>query len=175
MAAVGPQSGQPSADFAALYQGRFSDLAGQLYAFTGDRSETHDLVQEAFTRAWQRWDTVGRYEDPVAWVRRVAWNLALSRLRRLRVVRRANARLQEPSNVAAAGPDRVALISALRRIPPGRTSRDRAALPGRPVRRRHRGGTGVPTGTVKSWLHRGRVELARHLDDTREWGRDDRA
>jgi RNA polymerase sigma-70 factor (ECF subfamily) len=77
-----------SADFAALYQARFTDLAGQLYAFTGDASETHDLVQEAFIRAWQRWATVGQYDDPVAWVRRVAWNLAMSRFRRLRLARR---------------------------------------------------------------------------------------
>ena len=43
--------------------------------------ETQDLVQEAFIRAWKRWDRIRRYDDPVAWVRRVAWNLAMTRHR----------------------------------------------------------------------------------------------
>ena len=35
-------------------------------------------------RAWLRWGTVGGYDDPEAWVRRVAHNLAVSRWRKAR-------------------------------------------------------------------------------------------
>ncbi len=158
------------ADFSGLYQARFSDLAAQLYAFTGDPSETHDLVQEAFLRAWQRWHTVGRYEDPVGWVRRVAWNLAMSRHRRLRLIRHWADHSQPAAATAPTGPDRVVLVAALRKVPEqlrralvlhylaDLSVADIAAE------------TAVAEGTVKSWLHRGRTELARHLSDYWEGG-----
>ncbi|MET7426810.1 SigE family RNA polymerase sigma factor [Dactylosporangium sp. NPDC005555] len=150
-----------AADFTALYEARFVDLAGQLYAFTGDNSETYDLVQEAFIRAWQRWATVGKYEDPVAWVRRVAWNLAMSRYRRLQ---RSRSMLRDVSQVAPGmEPDRVALVAALRTLPEQHRravvlhyladlSVTEIAVE-----------TGAAVGTVKSWLHRGRVQLAAAL------------
>jgi RNA polymerase sigma-70 factor (ECF subfamily) len=150
-----------AADFTALYEARFADLAGQLYAFTGDNSETYDLVQEAFIRAWQRWATVGVYEDPVAWVRRVAWNLAMSRYRRLQ---RSRSVLRDDDHVVPGmEPDRVALVLALRTLPEQHRravvlhyladlSVTEIAVE-----------TGAAVGTVKSWLHRGRVQLAAAL------------
>ena len=72
------------ADFDDLYAAHYPDLTVQLHLYFGDRQEAHDVVQEAFCRAYARWRTVSRYEDPVGWVRRVAWNLALSRWRRTR-------------------------------------------------------------------------------------------
>jgi RNA polymerase sigma factor (sigma-70 family) len=102
--------------FEELYAAHFSDLAVQLYAYFGDRQEALDVVQEAFCRALVRWSKISRYDDPVAWVRRVAWNLATSRWRRartaLRVLRRERVvHVEEPS------PDRVALVAALATIP----------------------------------------------------------
>ncbi len=153
------------AEFAALYQARFADLASQLYAYLGDRAEAQDVVQEAFVRAWQRWARISAYDDPVAWVRRVAWNLATSRHRKIAVVRRFLSRSRPPDHQPAANPDRVALVMALRQLP----ERQRRALVlhyladlsvaeiARDI--------GVAEGTVKSWLHRGRAELARHLSD----------
>jgi RNA polymerase sigma-70 factor (ECF subfamily) len=151
-----------AADFTALYEARFVDLAGQLYAFTGDNSETYDLVQEAFIRAWQRWATVGRYEDPVAWVRRVAWNLAMSRHRRLQ--RSRSVLLREDSHVVPGmEPDRVALVVALRTLP----EQHRRAVVLHYLAdlsvTEIAAETGAAAGTVKSWLHRGRVQLAEAL------------
>ena len=104
----------PPADFNLLYSAGYGRLAAQLYAYLGDAAEAEDIAQEAFLRAWRDWARISGYDDPVAWVRRVAWNLATSRLR---VVGRI-ARIREPSDaVAALGPDRVALVSALRQLP----------------------------------------------------------
>jgi len=51
-------------------------LTLQLYAYTGDLPAAQEIVQEAFCRALPRWHRIRRYDDPVAWLRRVAWNLA---------------------------------------------------------------------------------------------------
>ncbi len=150
-----------AADFTALYEARFVDLAGQLYAFTGDNSETYDLVQEAFIRAWQRWATVGTYEDPIAWVRRVAWNLAMTRYRRLQ---RSRTALRDHNQVVPGlEPDRVALVAALRTLP----EQHRRAVVLHYLAdlsvTEIAAETGATTGTVKSWLHRGRAQLAAAL------------
>src|SRR5262245_44097437 len=78
-----PSRGAPR-DFDGFYSAHFRVIALQLHAYVGDLTEAQDLVQEAFCRAYTRWDQVAEYDDPVAWVRRVAWNLATSRWRRQR-------------------------------------------------------------------------------------------
>jgi RNA polymerase sigma-70 factor (ECF subfamily) len=150
--------------FDEVYAAHFGDLTVQLYAYFGDRQEAQDVVQEAFCRAYTRWKTVSRYDDPVAWIRRVAWNLAVSRWRRARTAltflrrqRRDEAQLDGP------GPDRVALVAALATLPDvhrrAMVLRYLADLTIAEIARRE----GVAEGTVKSWLHRGRAALAVEL------------
>jgi RNA polymerase sigma-70 factor (ECF subfamily) len=149
-------------DFDDLYTAHFVPLTTQLYAYFGDRQEAQDVVQEAFCRALAGWHTVSQYEDPVAWVRRVAWNLATSNVRRARVAV-AFWRRQTPQDIAPPGPDRVALIRALRTLP----HRQRQAvvlhyvadLPLTEIARTMQ----VSIGTVKSWLYRARTALAEQL------------
>ena len=76
-------------DFAEFYGATFHKLASVLYVYTGDLAESQDVVQEAMIRALAHWGTVSTYDEPAAWVRRVAWNLATSRCRRRRNRRRA--------------------------------------------------------------------------------------
>ncbi|GID32869.1 RNA polymerase sigma factor [Paractinoplanes brasiliensis] len=157
---------EPPADFDAVYAAQYANLTVQLYAYFGDRQEAQDVVQEAFCRALRRWSKVSRYDDPVAWVRRVAWNLAVSRWRRSRTalsfVRRQ--RLQEPQ-VEGPSTDRVDLVAALATLP---------AAQRRAVVLHYLGDMSVSEiaerenvadGTVKSWLHRGRTALAGQLED----------
>src|SRR5438094_927723 len=56
-------------DFDEFYAANFRVVAVQLYAYFGDMGDAHDVTQEAFTRAWQRWSKVSGYGNPVAWVR----------------------------------------------------------------------------------------------------------
>jgi RNA polymerase sigma-70 factor (ECF subfamily) len=158
--------GVPAAPtFEELYAAHFADLTVQLYAYFGDRQEAQDVVQEAFCRALARWSRVTRYDDPVAWVRRVAWNLAVSRWRRTGTVRRTVAllRRQPAVHVDEPGPDRVVLVAALGRLPANQRRvlvlHYLADLPVAEIAERE----GVPVGTVKSWLHRGRAALAARL------------
>ncbi|THV27718.1 SigE family RNA polymerase sigma factor [Glycomyces paridis] len=148
------------AEFTDLYEKHFSELAAQVCAYLGDATEAQDLVQEAFLRAWQRWDRVGGYEEPVAWVRRVAWNLATSRHRRNQVARKFLQKSSAPEPAPAASPDHVALVAALKQVPAKRRQalvmHYMADMTIAAIAKE----TGAREGTVKSWLHRGRKELA---------------
>ncbi|WDZ85417.1 SigE family RNA polymerase sigma factor [Micromonospora cathayae] len=148
--------------FDELYHAHFRSLTVQLTAYCGDLSQAQDMVQEAFYRAFARWSTVSRYDDPVAWVRRVAWNLATSRWRRLRTAQ-SFLRRQREEHVPGPGPDRVALQAALALLPPNQRRavvlHYLADLSVAQIAEQEQ----VPEGTVKSWLHRGRATLATHL------------
>ncbi|PWU62232.1 SigE family RNA polymerase sigma factor [Micromonospora globispora] len=149
-------------DFDELYHVHFRALTVQLAAYCGDLSMTQDLTQEAFCRAFTRWSTVSRYDDPVAWIRRVAWNLATSRWRRLRTAQ-SFLRRQREEHVPGANPDRVALQAALSRLPAHHRRavvlHYLADLPIAEIAAQEQ----VAEGTVKSWLHRARAALATHL------------
>jgi RNA polymerase sigma-70 factor (ECF subfamily) len=152
-------------DFDQFYAAHFAALGVQLYAYFGDRAEAQDIAQEAFCRAWQRWGKVSQYDDPLAWVRRVAWRLAISRWRRAKTAL-AFVRKQRVENTPELSPDRVALAQALATLP---ASQRRAAvlhyLSGLQITEIAEL-EGVAVGTVKSWLHRGRAALSAQLADS---------
>ncbi len=154
-------------DFDGLYHAHFRSLTIQLTAYCGDLSQAQDMVQEAFCRAFARWSRVSRYDDPVAWVRRVAWNLATSRWRRLRTAQ-AWLHRQREEYVPGPGPDRVALTAALSELPAHQRRavvlHYLADLSVAQIAAQE----DVPEGTVKSWLYRGRAALAAKLTTTSE-------
>lgn len=59
------------AEFDAFYQAQYPRLVAMAYALVGDLGDAQDLAQEAFCRAWPRWSSIARYENPGAWTRRV--------------------------------------------------------------------------------------------------------
>lgn len=152
-------------EFDAFYNASFARLTSQLHAMIGDREEAQECVQEAFIRAWSKRTHLADIAYPEAWVRTTAYRLAVSRWRRVKLSRRAPDRAVQ--DVAPSrGPDenRVALIAALRQLP---ESQRRALvlhhlcdLPVQQVAEE----TGVPVGTVKARLHRGRATLMTLLD-----------
>ena len=154
-------------DFDELYRAHGGRLVVQLYAYTQDLALAEDLVQEAFCRALPRWERLRTYDDPVAWVRRVAWNLATSRWRRTRAALDF-ARRQREEHVAGPSPDRVALAAALAKLPSNQRKavvlRHLADLSVAEIAQQ----LGAAEGTVRVWLHRGRAALAAELTDARE-------
>jgi RNA polymerase sigma-70 factor, ECF subfamily len=149
-----------SAGFDEFYSASVARVVRYLYAVTGDMADAQDIAQEAFARAWQHWASVGGYESPEAWVRRVAFNLAASRWRRHRSARAAGQLLAVPEAVAETGPDTVALVAGLRTLP----ERQRQVLVlhyllDLPVAQ-IASELGCPVGSVKAWLARGRAALA---------------
>jgi RNA polymerase sigma-70 factor (ECF subfamily) len=153
-----------SIDFEEFYAAYFQSLTIQLFAYTSDMAAAQDVVQEAFCRALARWQKVAAFDDPAAWVRRVAWNLATSRWRRARTAAQFAQRHRE-EHIAAPSPDRVALARALGALP---AQQRRAVilyyladLSVSQIASQE----GVASGTVKSWLHRGRAALAAQLTE----------
>ena len=153
--------------FEAFYVAHHRRLVIAVYAYVGDLAQAQDLVQEAFARALPRWDRLSTYDEPLAWVRRVAWNLATSRWRQLRRLDLLVAR-HRPEPVPEPSSDRVDLNAALATLAP----RLRRALVMHYLADMSvveiAAHELVAVGTVKSWLHRGRAALAAALTDQRE-------
>jgi RNA polymerase sigma-70 factor (ECF subfamily) len=155
--------------FDDLYRDSRERIASQLLVLTGNRQDSYDLVQEAFVRTWTRWERIARYDDPEAFVRRVAFNLAKNRWRTARrMVLRAS-----PPERAIYDLDRTTTDAVLAALV-GLSRNERAAIV-----LHHLAGLSVeevaaelraPPGTVKSWLARGRLRLADRL--TKEGYRD---
>ena len=82
-----------SHSFELFYQEEYPAVVALVLGLSGSRWAAEDLAQEAFLRAHRDWSRVCVMESPTGWVRRVAINLALSRLRRLRAEAKALARM----------------------------------------------------------------------------------
>jgi RNA polymerase sigma-70 factor (ECF subfamily) len=156
-------------DFDEFYDASFRRVVGQVFAMAGSLSEAEDSVQEAFARAWQNWSRVSGYTDPEGWVRSVAFKISVSSWRkavnRFTAHRRQAAERAEPPGVS---PDQLAVIAALRRIPPDlRQVVVLHHLLDRSVAEISRE-IGVPSGTVKARLVRGRKAMAPYLSESAE-------
>ena len=154
-------------DFDEFYAATYKGFTLQLYAYLGDLEDAQDVVQEAFCRAFARWKKVSGYDQPGAWVRKVAWNLATSRFRRQKLAMKFW-RAEREQHVDGPSPDRVALTRALAAIPAQHRRvvvlHYMAALSVAEIAEQE----GVAEGTIKSWLSRGRAALGRQLSDRRD-------
>jgi RNA polymerase sigma-70 factor (ECF subfamily) len=152
---------------AELYSASARRMVVGVYELTGDLAEAQEAVQEAFVRAVASPAKVLAADSPEQWMRAVAFNIARTRYRRRRrldvLLRR---KPPEPIALPGATLDRVALLNALRKLP--HNHREAIAL--------HyladldvaevAAIMSVPTGTVKSWLSRGRTRLAALLGES---------
>jgi RNA polymerase sigma-70 factor (sigma-E family) len=73
---------RPSARFEAFAADAADTLFRAGCLMTGDAGEAEDLVQETFIRVARRWHRVAAMDHPVAYARRVLFNLALDGARR---------------------------------------------------------------------------------------------
>ncbi len=75
-------------------------ILNYLWRMTGDEETACDLAQEVFLRAWQRFETIRAYDQPLSWLFRVATNLALTYLKRRSLPAGAPAMLDEDDEPA---------------------------------------------------------------------------
>src|SRR5438093_4218956 len=72
------------AEFESFFVDSFQHVVGMAAAVSGDPGLAEDAAQEAYVRAFRRWDGVRRMDRPERWVARVAINLVLDGRRRTR-------------------------------------------------------------------------------------------
>ncbi|GAA1579607.1 SigE family RNA polymerase sigma factor [Kribbella sancticallisti] len=152
-----------------VYDGCYRRLVAQLYAFCGSLSEAEDAVQEAFVRAVEKPRRFAQVDNPEAWLRTVALNVARSRYRRATIFHGLISRAVQPQDaVPGLSPDHVALVDALNQLPWEQLEAlalfHIVDLPIRDIALQ----LGIPEGTVKARLSRGRAHLAPLVRDFTE-------
>jgi RNA polymerase sigma-70 factor (ECF subfamily) len=133
---------------------------------SGSVEVAQDVVSEAFARALERWDRVGRMESPTGWVRQVAVNLLRRRFRRAALEQQL-LRRHPPRDEVAPSPDvDPALWAAVLALPP----RQRAVLGLRVVLDLSQDDTarllGIRPATVSATLGHARKHLEQAVADT---------
>ncbi|MER5826408.1 sigma-70 family RNA polymerase sigma factor [Streptomyces mirabilis] len=153
-----PRSPRPTSKSA------YARLVGQLFSVTSSLEQAEDVVQEAFIRALDRWPRIQAYDVPELWVRRVAINLAVSEIRRLRRRAAALLRLGAQRPQPQLTPQTTDVAEMPRRVPvnqrPVLLLHDVLDPPIEQVAEQ----LGLPVSTVRGRLARARANLTRHLD-----------
>ncbi|MFZ0189214.1 MAG: sigma-70 family RNA polymerase sigma factor [Streptosporangiaceae bacterium] len=159
-------------DFTEFYEACYGRVVALVAAMLGDRYQAEDIAQEAFARALTRWPRIGRYDQPEAWVRRVALRLTIDAGRRRRRAaalsvllaagQRGSRDLHDPRDPLAA----TALSVALLRLPmPQRQVLVLYYLADLPVEEIARD-CGISAGTVRNRLAAARDRLERELKES---------
>jgi len=105
-------------DFESFYARERKPVVGLAFVLSGSRSGAEDLAQDAFLTAYKQWDTVGAYDNPGAWVRRVVANRSVSTIRRRTAEAKALVRIGGSTFVVPElSPDAMATWAAVRRLP----------------------------------------------------------
>lgn len=149
--------------FASFYSAHHSRVLAICHALADGRSSAEDIAQEAFVRAYLRWDRVAVMERPDAWIRRVAANLAISRRRRLAAEARALLRLPRPRDRTSAPEDEDVFWEAVRRLPPRQAQAVALRYADDLSIHEIAGVMRCAEGTVKAHLHNARATLAQRL------------
>jgi RNA polymerase sigma-70 factor (ECF subfamily) len=103
-------------DFEVWYQREHPVLLRALWAMSGDLDLAADAVDEAFSRALERWDRVSAMESPGGWVHTTAVNAYRRSLRRRALEDRLLRRRRPPMEPVARDLD-LALWTAVADLP----------------------------------------------------------
>jgi RNA polymerase sigma-70 factor (sigma-E family) len=166
-------AGQDGADaeaaVTALYQAHALGLVRLAYVMLGDRAGAEDVVQEAFSGLYRRWDQLADKGRALQYVRSSVLNGCRSALRRPRHAGVEGAPQPAASAEAAAltSEERREVMRALRRLP----DRQREVLvlrfyldePEAAIAQ----AMGISPSTVRSTAHRALIKLGRLLGETR--------
>lgn len=101
----------------ALFTQSYRSIVQALALVGGDLAAAEDATQEAFAQAWVHWSRISRYDNPGAWVRRVAINkLRNAHRSRLRGEAAVHRLAHEAASVPPGEPESD-LVLGLQRLP----------------------------------------------------------
>lgn len=158
-----------------VYSATSAKLFGVCLRILGDDSEAEDVLQEVYLTVWRK---AGSF-DPERGVSPITWLAALARNRAIDRLRASKAHLSRPIEAIAETPDSAPLASALVE---GRQSRQQLNACLETLEPAHAAcirsaffdghtygslaeGSGVPLGTMKSWIRRALQRLRTCLEE----------
>lgn len=111
-------------DFSAFFAEQSPRLFEALYFVIGNKADAAEVMQDAFLKLWERWDSIDRIQDPTAYLFRVALNGFRSRSRAARRAARKLLRAESARDPF----EEIELREDVRRLLLGIAPRQRAAL-----------------------------------------------
>jgi RNA polymerase sigma factor (sigma-70 family) len=158
----------PEADFEAFYLAQRARLFRALVVVTRDVHAAEDVAQEAFVRIWERWDWVGRMDDPTGYLYRAALNGWFQVRRQAARAARRVGPAREVIDPLDRVEDRDVLARALLELP----ARQRAALVFTEYLGHHSAeagrALGIRPGTVRRLSSKARAALRRRQEEMEE-------
>lgn len=145
-----------------FFRAEYTPVVRTSYLVTRDMGAAEDAAQEAFIQLLRHWKKVSRYEQPDAWVRRVALRIAVRKAKRDARWARLEVAEGPPPSGDANDSD---LAELLRGLPPQQRAaavlfyyEDRPISEIAPI-------LGCSESTVKVHLHKARKALSRLLGE----------
>lgn len=170
------KGGNRTEDFEKLFRAEFPTVARSLGLVVGNREDGIELAQEAFARAWGRWDRYQSAEHVRNSVIRIGVNLARSEMRRRKSLSNTRIEALRDDGHSFEGDDtttRLVIVDALRELSDRQriciVLTDYAGMDSREVGRVLR----IPSGSVRTHVTRARRRLRVLLDDGDEEGHTD--
>jgi RNA polymerase sigma factor (sigma-70 family) len=133
-----------------------------------NETDAEDVAQETFLAAWAR---LWRYRSQASfrsWLCAIAWKKALTLQRSRGRERRRHDQLDEPASAAAGADDKLDLDRALGGLPGDQRAAVALCLGGGFSHAEAADALGLPLGTIKSHVQRGRAKLLQVLGGSDE-------
>lgn len=161
------RSGDAERELDGFYAATYRRLVRVVTAVTGDATEAEDAVMDAFVRLMGQWDKVSRYDDPEAFVRKIALGMVSNRRRKIRNGLRAVLQHGPAPDVQPPTADRIDIHRAMAVL--SRPQREVIVLTdlGLDIESVARQ-LDIPLGTAKSRLARARAALAPQLREAHD-------
>jgi RNA polymerase sigma-70 factor (ECF subfamily) len=149
-----------AADFEAFFRATYADTVRHLVRRGLEAEAAADCSQEAYIRAYARWWRLRRFDDPAAWVRRVATNLSIDLRRRNERAQRALPQLAAERRETTEGPQEPGGFEALSTRLPAQQRRVVELCYGEDLSTEEAAGRmGISSGAVRFHLTKARARL----------------